>query len=90
MLHSGDISANNGTGGRSIYGPSFPDEGFVRGHEGVGTVSMVNFGPNTNQSQFQISLMRSWKNPLSTDGSGEHHESRWMDNVALRAPHHNH
>lgn len=56
MLQGGD-STGTGAGGRSIYGAKFEDE-FVPTlrHTEAGTLSMANRGPNTNSSQFFITL----------------------------------
>jgi cyclophilin family peptidyl-prolyl cis-trans isomerase len=56
MIQGGDPTGT-GRGGESIYGKEFEDE-IVSSlkHTGAGMVSMANRGPNTNTSQFFITL----------------------------------
>ncbi|THV02771.1 hypothetical protein K435DRAFT_852422 [Dendrothele bispora CBS 962.96] len=56
MIQGGDFTKRNGTGGESIYGGMFPDENLSRPLDSEALLCMANRGPDTNGSQFFITL----------------------------------
>jgi len=59
MMQTGnpDPHSSSGSGGESIYGPTFQDEIVANlSHDKAGVVSMANAGFNTNSSQFFITF----------------------------------
>ncbi|KAI3388608.1 hypothetical protein SNEBB_003029 [Seison nebaliae] len=56
IIQMGDSVTMDGTTNESIFGKNFIDENFILSHLNVGMVSMANSGPDSNGSQFFITL----------------------------------
>ncbi|KZS92577.1 hypothetical protein SISNIDRAFT_412670 [Sistotremastrum niveocremeum HHB9708] len=56
MIQGGDFTQRNGKGGESIYGAPFADEDLSTPLNAQGLLCMANKGPNTNGSQWFITL----------------------------------
>ena len=58
MVQAGDILKGNGTGFLSIYGQTFPDEDLYYCDHGIpGMLSCANGGPDTNSTQFFVTMV---------------------------------
>ena len=86
MIQGGDPTGT-GRGGESIYGGKFADE--IRRelkHTGAGILSMANSGPNTNGSQFFITLAPCPTWMASTPYLGGQRRLTTIQRLGWRAP----
>lgn len=60
-----------GSGGESIYGPTFEDENLRMKFKSKGLIAMANGGPNTNGSQFFITTAKAEHLNFKSVGFGE-------------------
>lgn len=58
LFLGGDFTKSDGTGGYSLWGGEFRDEDFTLKHYGAGWVCVANAGPDTNGSQFYITVIK--------------------------------
>jgi peptidylprolyl isomerase len=79
MAQGGDITNGDGSGGESIYGPTFADEDTSITHSSAGIVSMANEGPDTNASQFFIVSTSTLGRCRRQDGSQTFAPAPWLD-----------
>ncbi|KAF9000750.1 cyclophilin-like domain-containing protein [Cyathus striatus] len=58
MIQGGDFTKRDGTGGESIYSGTFADEDLSTPLDREGLLCMANKGPDTNGSQFFVTLRK--------------------------------